>query len=446
MMTSNATMSTSSSRDLANVKQWILPAEAAPTIYKPPDTNTNAGLIISRGTFGSISLAIAMTERRWRLAAIKTVIIAAGANNQRMSFFSTNNEPTTAAAPKKEVLLSPELFHEIWALQLLNPHPHIAELWNITTTKTTQVEMAFSYQADLALSLEWRRRAMMPPLSLPTIQGISRDLFAALNHCHSHGVLHLDVKPGNLLVHTARASIQLCDFGLAQPFSKDDAQSSHLQQGGEAKGICTLWYRPPERLLGTKTLAPSLDIFSAGLVLAELLAGFPLLRGTTDLGQLEATFQILGWSPQEEEWASHLPDFHKLGFSHRAAQPLDTVLPRANEWPGALQLLQQLLALNPARRPGACNVLEELQKTHNVDRVTILRELVPQSMREPLLLTNPHKDMSIATARAREMVATRKGRAEAILNSKWAGASKPFKSCKRAFCHPSIYYCGEPKQ
>jgi hypothetical protein len=72
------------------------------------------------------------------------------------------------------------------------------------------------------------------------------------------------------------------------------------------------------------------------------------------------------------------------------------------------------------------------------------RELVPVDLREPLLLSNPHNNMSIATARASEIVAARKGKSEAVLN-KWAGANKPFKTCKRSFVHGSIYCAAKPK-
>ena len=59
-------------------------------------------------------------------------------------------------------------------------------------------------------------------------------------------------------------------------------------------GVCTIWYRAPELLLGTKYYTPSVDLWSAGLVLAELLLSSPCLTGDTPIEQLSLIVKLLG--------------------------------------------------------------------------------------------------------------------------------------------------------
>ena len=68
-------------------------------------------------------------------------------------------------------------------------------------------------------------------------------------------------------------------------------------------GVCTIWYRAPELLLGTKYYTRSIDLWSAGLVLAELLQSTPCLTGETPIEQLSLIVKLLG-SPTPEDLAA----------------------------------------------------------------------------------------------------------------------------------------------
>ena len=68
-------------------------------------------------------------------------------------------------------------------------------------------------------------------------------------------------------------------------------------------GVVTLWYRAPELLLGTKNYTPSVDLWSAGLVLAELLQSTPCLMGETEVEQLSLIVKLLG-SPTSDDMAA----------------------------------------------------------------------------------------------------------------------------------------------
>ena len=68
-------------------------------------------------------------------------------------------------------------------------------------------------------------------------------------------------------------------------------------------GVVTIWYRAPEVLLGTKYYTPSIDIWSAGLVLAELLQSTPCLPGETAVEQLSLIVKLIG-SPTPDDHAA----------------------------------------------------------------------------------------------------------------------------------------------
>lgn len=234
--------------------------------------------MIARGAFGEISVAIWTGKDRWRFVAIKTIIQSTTSN---ASLWSSSLSSSLAQPAASNAKLSREVFHEICALQLLNPHPNIVDLLAVYPThggsamSGSSLSLAFQYcPIDLYTTLEWRRRSLMPLLPFHVIKGVAFDIFSALNHCHSKGVLHLDVKAGNLLV-SSRGIVQLCDFGLAKPY----LQNGKSNVGEESRGLCTLFYRPPELLLGGPADSPAIDNYSAGVVLSELLTGFPLFRG-----------------------------------------------------------------------------------------------------------------------------------------------------------------------
>lgn len=83
------------------------------------------------------------------------------------------------------------------------------------------------------------------------------------------------------------------DFGMARGYTPRPL----------TPGVVTIWYRAPELLLGTKYYTPSVDLWSAGLVLAELLQSAPCLTGETPIDQLLLIVKLLG-SPMPDDLAT----------------------------------------------------------------------------------------------------------------------------------------------
>jgi tRNA A-37 threonylcarbamoyl transferase component Bud32 len=111
------------------------------------------------------------------------------------------------------------------------------------------------------------------PLPVEEALRIARQVAGALDHAHRHGVIHRDIKPGNILLEEGHARV--ADFGIARAVTTEDSQI--VTQTGVTIG--TPAYMSPEQASGEPNLDRRTDIYSLGCVLYEMLAGAPPFTG-----------------------------------------------------------------------------------------------------------------------------------------------------------------------
>lgn len=183
------------------------------------------------------------------------------------------------------------------------------------------------------------------------IKSYLQQLLKGIAFCHSHRVLHRDLKPQNLLIDRA-GTLKLADFGLARAFGIPVRTFTHE--------VVTLWYRAPEILLGGKQYSTPVDIWSIACIFVEMVTRIPLFPGDSEIDQLFRIFRALG-TPTEETWpgVTSLADF-KSTFPQWAAQPLAKTVKELEKDPLALDLLSKMLVYEPSKRISAREALNHV--------------------------------------------------------------------------------------
>ena len=175
-------------------------------------------------------------------------------------------------------------------------------------------------------------------------------MLEAIDYCHTNRIIHRDLKPQNLLV-SKNKQIKLADFGLSRSFGLPMQTYTHE--------VVTLWYRPPEILLGQNNYSTSVDIWSAGCIFMEMLNSRPLFRGDSEIDQIFKIFQLLG-TPDENTWpgVSKLPDY-KSNFPKFNGKNLNQFFNELD--PLALDLAKKMIILDPNKRINARTALEHVE-------------------------------------------------------------------------------------
>lgn len=223
-------------------------------------------------------------------------------------------------------------------------HANIVTLHDIVHTRTT-LTFVFEYvHTDLSQYLELERN--MGGLDPRNVRLFLFQLLRGLSYCHKRRVLHRDVKPQNLLISEI-GELKLADFGLARAKSVPSHTYSHE--------VVTLWYRPPDVLLGSTEYSTSLDMWGVGCIFVEMITGtaiFPGVRDTYD--QLDKIFKVLG-TPTEEDWSgvTRLPGYKALKLGQYRSKKLGLYWPRLHDVVHGETMATAFLQLDPQRRIGA---------------------------------------------------------------------------------------------
>jgi glycogen synthase kinase 3 beta len=207
-------------------------------------------------------------------------------------------------------------------------------------------------------------------------------LLRALAYIHVAGICHRDIKPQNLLVDTRNGVLKLCDFGSAKVLVPGEPNVAY---------ICSRYYRAPELIFGATSYTSSIDIWSAGCVMAEIINGQPLFPGESGIDQLVEIIKILG-TPTRDEINAMNPAYVNHKFPTIRALPLSKVFKSRSD-SAAVEFLPHLLNYTPTKRLTAVQAMahpyfDELRDPESTFNGNPLPELFNFSQQE--LLVDPN--------------------------------------------------------
>ncbi|KAJ8772433.1 hypothetical protein K2173_027610 [Erythroxylum novogranatense] len=233
---------------------------------------------------------------------------------------------------------------EILVLSRLD-HPNVLKLEGLVTSRMScSLYLVFQYMEHDLTGLVARQEEKFTE---PQVKCFMKQLLSGLEHCHNRGVLHRDIKGSNLLIDN-EGVLKIADFGLATFYDPE-------RKIPMTSRVVTLWYRPPELLLGASCYDVGVDLWSAGCILAELLAGKPIMPGRTEVEQLHRIFKLCG-SPSEEYWKKS--KFSNATLFKPQHQYTRCVAETFKDFPpSALPLIETLLSIDPDERGTATTAL-----------------------------------------------------------------------------------------
>jgi cyclin-dependent kinase 12/13 len=183
------------------------------------------------------------------------------------------------------------------------------------------------------------------------IKSWSKQLLCGVHYMHKNKVIHRDLKASNLLVNK-KGELKIADFGLARSWNSDMKRLTNR--------VITLWYRPPELLLGCHEYTPKIDMWSVGCIIAEMFRRSGFLRGRDEAAQLELIFQTCGHPTPEvwpdvgkscKLWNNFRPKDDDPVYPRRLREALKSQLPNPR-WmtESAIDMIENLMVLDPEHR------------------------------------------------------------------------------------------------
>eukprot|EP00250_Pteridium_aquilinum_P026147 c3241_g1_i1 orf=403-1314(-) len=291
---------------------------------------------VGEGTYGKVYKAL--DTRSGRLVALKRTRL-------------DQDEEGVPSTTLREVSLLQMLSHSIYIVRLLCVE-HVAKKGK------PLLYLVFEYlDSDLKKYIDEHGNGQtgvaIPPAD---VKRLMYQLCKGVAYCHSHGVMHRDLKPQNLLLDKKKGLLKIGDLGLSRAFSVPLKSYTHE--------VVTLWYRAPEVLLGATHYSTPVDIWSMGCIFAELARKKPLLPGDSELQQLMNIFRLLG-TPDEKIWpgVSRMRDWHD--YPQWKPQKLSNIVPNLDT--DGMDLLSSMLQYDPAKRITAKEALQH-PFFHDIDK------------------------------------------------------------------------------
>lgn len=234
---------------------------------------------------------------------------------------------------------------ELEIMQMVK-HPNVVEMkhhfFSFSSRKEVFLHLALEYVPDTVYRYTYSYTKQNDFMQMIYVKLFTYQMLRALNYLHSIDICHRDIKPQNLLIDPVTGVLKICDFGSAKQLIPSKANVAY---------ICSRYYRAPELIFGATLYTTSIDTWSAGCVMGEMLLGHPLFPGNSSLNQLIQIINILGTPTKQEieamntNYTDHRlpkvkPNSWDRVFKHRKTPVPDT----------GIDLLSRLLRYTPTER------------------------------------------------------------------------------------------------
>lgn len=246
--------------------------------------------------------------------------------------------------PFQSELFAKRAYRELRLLKHMK-HDNVIGLIDVFTANISLDRFQDFYLVMPFMGTDLGKLMKLQRLSEDKVQYLVYQMLKGLKYIHSAGIIHRDLKPGNLAINQ-ECELKILDFGLAR--HTDSEMTGY---------VVTRWYRAPEVILSWMHYTQTVDIWSVGCIMAEMLLGKPLFKGNDHLDQLSEIMKITGTPTQEfitklksQDAKNYIKTLPKI-----SKKDLQLLLPKAK--PQAVDVLDHMLLLDPESRVTAAEAL-----------------------------------------------------------------------------------------
>lgn len=347
----------SSQQNEENVKEDLIRDvhEYEPFIYPCRQLSDSYNLLrkINEGTYGEVFLGESIHSKR-RVALKKTKYI--------QKLFQKDGFPRAVLS---EIVCLRSLHHK----NIISIHEIVFDHFD----KGVYMVMDFM-ESSLRQIID---SELISQMNYTNVKTTMHQILSGLKYLHFKYIIHRDLKPDNILFSKENGIFQICDFGTSRSFS------DYLTSA--TRGVCTLFYEPPESLIASARFAygSAFDMWSAGCIFGFLLTGKTLFQGEGQISQLKEIFTLTGTplahadkgtqNTQETQsiiWPEYFTQLSNLKIAPESILPsckpgwhrkfplkLDIRKGVTKFSKNGLDLLQKMLTLDPKKRISAADAL-----------------------------------------------------------------------------------------
>uniref|UniRef100_A0A673A8H4 mitogen-activated protein kinase n=1 Tax=Sphaeramia orbicularis TaxID=375764 RepID=A0A673A8H4_9TELE len=243
--------------------------------------------------------------------------------------------------PFQSIIHAKRTYRELRLLKHMK-HENVIGLLDVFTPATSLEEFNDVYLVTHLMGADLNNIVKCQKLTDDHVQFLIYQILRGLKYIHSADIIHRDLKPSNLAVNED-CELKILDFGLAR--HTDDEMTGY---------VATRWYRAPEIMLNWMHYNMTVDIWSVGCIMAELLTGRTLFPGTDHINQLQQIMRLTGTPPASliSRMPSHevRPEPLLFPIQHKGAEFQPSTI-------RSVDLLEKMLVLDTDKRITASEAL-----------------------------------------------------------------------------------------